>query len=335
LALAKLGIQIVECRQNANPIWTRLMNLKFCPRGTEGDVRYIYHRVSLVSLHLNPVSILLYAYIPLSVMGRLVKLIGSGIGLASEAIAAHKAEKAERAANPNAGEGSSSSQSSRPHASRDTARSYYPEDDPPPQYAEVTDQEADQLIAKGKAVPVDSKDELRLAQKLHNLHDDDDDDETSEEGDEEQWDLDDAIEAETPSAEDGPAPRSTEQIIDGFMRNHPPPTYTERESIVRGQLPCPVIIPQRRPRDKKRGFVRAYAPVLADCGIDQATFLEFLKSFHQSSREDPWLNVVNLAAAGAGFAPSAIAMGVSIAVQFAVGVAMEVQRRTRYYFSSS
>ena len=37
-------------------------------------------------------------------MGRLVKLIGSGIGLASEAIAAHKAEKAERAANVNAGE---------------------------------------------------------------------------------------------------------------------------------------------------------------------------------------------------------------------------------------
>jgi hypothetical protein len=69
--------------------------------------------------------------------------------------------------------------------------------------------------------------------------------------------------------------------------------------------------------------------VLEDCGIDQATFLDFLKTFHQSSKEDPWLNVVNLAAAGVGFAPSAIAMGVSIAVQFAVGVAMEVQRRTR------
>lgn len=268
-------------------------------------------------------------------MGRLVKLIGSGIGLASEAIAAHKAEKAERAANVNAGEGSSSSQSSRPPISQETSRSINPGyDDLPPQYAEVTDQQADQLIAKGKAVPLDSKEELRLAQKLHEANlQDEDDDATSEEGDEEQWDLDDAIEAETPSAEDGPATRTNEQIIDGFMRDHPPPAYTERATSPRGQLPCPVIIPQRRPRDKKRGFVRAYAPVLEDCGIDQAAFLDFLKAFHQSSKEDPWLNVVNLAAAGAGFVPSPIAMGVSIAVQFAVGVAMEVQRRTRYALS--
>jgi hypothetical protein len=277
-------------------------------------------------------------------MGRLVKLIGSGIGLAHEAMAARKAEKMERAASSNAGEGSSTDQSSRATSSRNIPQSHELEDDEdlPPEYAEVTEQEADQLIAKGRALPVDSKEELRLAQKMHDarLHnEEDDDDVTSEEGDEEQWDLDDAIEAETPGAEDGPAARSNEQIIDTFMQDHPPPDYTppqytEEASYPRGKLPCPVILPQRRPRDKKRGFVRAYAPVLEDCGIDQATFLDFLKTFHQSSKEDPWLNVVNLAAAGAGFAPSAIAMGVSIAVQFAVGVAMEVQRRTRYYLQT-
>jgi hypothetical protein len=37
-------------------------------------------------------------------------------------------------------------------------------------------------------------------------------------------------------------------------------------------LPCRVIIPQRRPRKKNRGFVRAYAPVLADFGISQDLF---------------------------------------------------------------
>ena len=43
------------------------------------------------------------------------------------------------------------------------------------------------------------------------------------------------------------------------------------------RLPCPVIVPQRRPRNKDRGFVRAYAPVLDDCGISQDVFLQFLE----------------------------------------------------------
>ena len=43
------------------------------------------------------------------------------------------------------------------------------------------------------------------------------------------------------------------------------------------RLSCPVIIPQRRPRDKNRGFVRAYAPALEDSGISQEVFLQFLE----------------------------------------------------------
>lgn len=50
----------------------------------------------------------------------------------------------------------------------------------------------------------------------------------------------------------------------------PPPGILTR-------LPCPVVIPQRRPRNKDRGFVRAYAPILRDCGIDQEVFLQFLE----------------------------------------------------------
>lgn len=57
----------------------------------------------------------------------------------------------------------------------------------------------------------------------------------------------------------------------------PPPAQPQR-------LPCPVIIPQRRPGAKKRGFVRAYAPVLADCGISQDVFLKFISDFHKSSQ---------------------------------------------------
>jgi hypothetical protein len=50
------------------------------------------------------------------------------------------------------------------------------------------------------------------------------------------------------------------------------------------RIPCPVIIPQRRPGDKDRGFVHAYAPVLAECGIGQDTFLGFLDAFHKASQ---------------------------------------------------
>lgn len=57
----------------------------------------------------------------------------------------------------------------------------------------------------------------------------------------------------------------------------PPPAQPQR-------LPYPVIIPQRRPGAKKRGFVRAYAPVLADCGISQDVFLKFISDFHKASQ---------------------------------------------------
>ena len=50
------------------------------------------------------------------------------------------------------------------------------------------------------------------------------------------------------------------------------------------RLQYPVIIPQRRPGSKIRGFVRAYAPVLADYDIDQDAFLNFLKTFHKASQ---------------------------------------------------
>jgi hypothetical protein len=250
-------------------------------------------------------------------MGRLVRLIGSGIGLASEAIANHKASKATNASSTsNAGESSSAVASQPPYT------------DAPPQYVEVPEEHAEQLIAQGRAVPADSKE---AGEKVsHKSHDDDDNDATSEEGDEEQWELDEATDSLTEQRSEEEPAQDVNVLTDTFMKNHPPPAYTPSETGVKGQLPCPVILPQRRPRDKKRGFVRAYAPVLEDCGIDQATFLDFLKTFHQACKESPWLHVVNIAALGAGMVPSPIAMGVSMAVQFAVGVAMEVQRRTRY-----
>lgn len=246
-------------------------------------------------------------------MGKLVKLIGSGIGLASEALAARKHSSTPNAT-VNAGESSSSSSAQRAPAFNE----------PPPQYVEVPDHEAEKLIASGQAVPADYKGDEKIG------HEEDDDGALFEEADEEQWELDEAGEEQmshTPPGEE--AEQDANQLTDAFMRSHPPPAYAASGQAV-GRLPCPVIIPQRRPRDNKRGFVRAYAPVLEDCGIDQATFLDFLKTFHAASKASPWFTVVNVAAFGAGFAPSAIAMGVSFAVQVITDIAIDVQTRTRY-----
>jgi hypothetical protein len=236
-------------------------------------------------------------------MGKLVKLIGSGIGLASEAVASRKQHS-----QPNAGESSSS-----PAAPAIN--------EPPPQYVEVSDAHADELKASGNATLVDSKGDHKVGSE-HT-----EDDVTSEEGDEEQWALDDAAEEHTPAEDE--SGQDANLLTDEFIRSHPPPAYTPGTQYG-GRLPCPVILPQRRPGDKKRGFVRAYAPVLADSGIDQGAFLEFLNTFHAASKASPWLTVVNVAAAGAGMAPSAIAMGVSTAVRVTAGTAQEVQTRTRY-----
>lgn len=254
-------------------------------------------------------------------MGILVKLVGSGIGLASEALHNRKVAKAEeKRLAASGGESSSAGASRSPSISRNQSN-----DDAPPEYVEVPEEQGRELIAQGRAVPVDTKYPDEKAGGNPYIDDDEGDDASSEEGDEEAWQLDEASRelAQTPSEEQGPEP-DIKNLTDAFLRKHPPPAYAPR-----AQLPCPVILPQRRPRDKKRGFVRAYAPVLEDCGIDQATFLEFLKTFQLSCKADKWLQVVNLSAGIVGLVPGPITMGVSIAVQFAVGVAMEVQRLAR------
>jgi hypothetical protein len=91
----------------------------------------------------------------------------------------------------------------------------------------------------------------------------------------------------------------------------------------------PVILPQRRPKDKSRGFVRAYAPLLGQSGIDEPTFLSFLNALDASAKTSPVFDVINLACFAVGFIPNPIAMGVTIAVQTVSRTAQELQSRTR------
>lgn len=92
------------------------------------------------------------------------------------------------------------------------------------------------------------------------------------------WELDELQAQDNSSGDDESS--SVDQLLGVFAQKHP---KTENSPPI-AQLPCPVVIPQRRPKHKDRGFVRAYAPVLDDCGIDQTTFMDFLKGFEKAIR---------------------------------------------------
>lgn len=209
-------------------------------------------------------------------MGPLVKLVSSGIGLASEALSARKESK-QRSRSPGPSAPASDDPNRAPPA--------YDSLDPNPAndgLVEVANEhEARQLIDQGKAVPAGAPREVNQ------------DDSEGADDDEAYWELDEATDPDPPAYDYSPSlrgemdhaePESEEakpdvhKLVQKFLTSHPPPVHGT------GQLPCPVIVPQRRPRTKSRGFVRAYAPVLADCGIDQDTFLEFLKTFHKASQ---------------------------------------------------
>jgi hypothetical protein len=95
-------------------------------------------------------------------------------------------------------------------------------------------------------------------------------------------------------------------------------------------LPYPVILPQRRPQTKSRGFVRAYAPLLGECkGIDERTFLQFLDEFYNQTQTSDALQAVNVAANVVGMVPSVITMAISMAASTSARAAIETQGRYR------
>ena len=88
---------------------------------------------------------------------------------------------------------------------------------------------------------------------------------------------------EETKGENGPPPYSLRPYSDEDLANTQDMKYPlpNLEATPPG-LSCLVIIPQRS-GSKGRGFMRAYAPVLADCDISEESFLAFLKSFYKAS----------------------------------------------------
>jgi hypothetical protein len=122
-----------------------------------------------------------------------------------------------------------------------------------------------------------SKSPLRPASDVPPQEEGDDSD-GSTDHDEDNWELDRVQREVVPDALSGEDGRDVDEVLKAFFEKHPPPPeYSEF-----GRLPCPVILPQRRPQMNTRGFVRAYAPVLQDCNIDQATWMDFLNGFQKA-----------------------------------------------------
>ncbi|KAK1857087.1 hypothetical protein CCHR01_00161 [Colletotrichum chrysophilum] len=149
--------------------------------------------------------------------------------------------------------------------------------------------------------------------------------------DEEDWaiELDEAQQRQQPGqshqADDNADP---EELLRRFIEQHPPPPYEAGQQT--HALPMPVILPQRRPEARHRGFVRAYAPVLNECGIDQTAWLEFLDGFEKSIKLNPWFNVLNAGVMVADHAHMAVSgfSPIAMLVTFAIHTSLETSRRT-------
>ena len=225
-------------------------------------------------------------------LGFVVSGIAAGVGLASESIHHHKENKAAKKAATTTQRESSGTHS-------------------PPVYDEYGSKAAE--YAQDGTNDAERNVERSL-----------------EEGDEEQWDLDDAQDeliAEAPNPTNRPFERDPKKITQHFLDDYP---VAVPAAIQQARLALPVLLPQRRPKDRTRGFVRAYAPDLMNCGIDQAMFLDFHETFSLASQSSPWLNAINLASIAFMHLPTGISQAASIALMLAVQVAKNMQSRHRY-----
>ncbi|KAH8121743.1 hypothetical protein FP744_10002258 [Trichoderma asperellum] len=226
----------------------------------------------------------------------LVKSVAAGIGLASESYHNHQEKKKAQAATVTAGESSRAIEND----------GMQPQQHGSHQSDEYGSSDSDEHDGPVKADP-----------------------ETSRDLEEAAWSLDAAQSQLEP-----PPDYATvmEQDIDanamaeGFVRNHMIPSSHQAQYH---KLPMPVILPQRRPGERARGFIQAYAPLLQNAGIDQATFMDFIKELNLATAPSPWIHAINLAAVAVQNVPEPITIAVSIAAQRATQVSLQAHSRSK------
>ncbi|KAK1973663.1 hypothetical protein LZ30DRAFT_610198 [Colletotrichum cereale] len=120
-------------------------------------------------------------------------------------------------------------------------------------------------------------------------------------------------------------PKGPSDLADAFLQRHPyHPNAIESTGI---QLP--VVVPQRRPKKRARGFIRAYSPLLADAGIDRETFLDFIDTLNKALEPNPYLYAINLAGLAGMATPEPFVLLIGVAVAFATDAVMETQSHNK------
>lgn len=148
--------------------------------------------------------------------------------------------------------------------------------------------------------------------------------------DDEEWaqELDEVQAGEIkPSTTTESEKQTVEELADSFTMLYPPPPYSTLDS--RQPLTQPVILPQRRPGERTRGWVRGYAPVLSERGIMQDEWLKFLVGFEKAIGLNNWFHVLNFAVWAADKISVAL-QGVdpiAQAVAVAIHISLEMSRR--------
>jgi hypothetical protein len=148
----------------------------------------------------------------------------------------------------------------------------------------------------------------------------------SQQMDEAAWELDEAQDQVT-QRQSGAAATTDEEVVglaNSFLVAHArPPPFSA------GRLALPVVITQRRPESRTKGFVRAYSPLLDDVGIDQITFLDFLDNLNKSLAPSPWIQAINLAAFSGQMVPEPFTIMISMAVKKVADAASELHSRSK------
>lgn len=121
------------------------------------------------------------------------------------------------------------------------------------------------------------------------------------------------------------SPLSSPKLADSFLQSHPP----AKNPVATGRLELPVVITQRRPKARTRGFTRAYAPILQNVGIDQETFLDFIDQLNKAVEPSPWISAIDLASLAGHAFPEPIHLLISASALMATQVTAEVVSRSK------
>ncbi|KAK4071682.1 uncharacterized protein Triagg1_5920 [Trichoderma aggressivum f. europaeum] len=236
----------------------------------------------------------------------LVRGVAAGIGLASESYHNHQEKKkAKASAAATSGESSTAGESSR---------------------AMYNDEAHPESSSKGFSHEHDDDDSSESEENFGPIHVDQ---KTSRDLEEAQWELDAAQQQLEPPPDYATVMEQdldVQAMADGFVRRH---TLPSNQQVQQQGLPMPVIIPQRRPGERARGFIQAYAPLLQNVGIDQATFIDFIKQLNLATAPSPWIYAINVAAIAVQNVPEPITIAVSIAAQVTTQVGLQAHSRSK------